>query len=98
MVVSRLFHTVVVVGAGIGVGCGGQSNTTNPPADEAPPPVVLAEDGGVIERPDAFWPNECASYAQFRCDRYTPLEGCRCDETAPTGPRRRRAPAGIRRA
>jgi hypothetical protein len=87
MVVSRLFHTVVVVGAGIGMGCGGQSNTTaDRPSDEALPPVVLAEDGGVLERPDVFWPNECASYAQFRCDRYSPLEGCGCDETAPNGP------------
>jgi hypothetical protein len=87
MVVGRLFHAVVVVGAGIGVGCGGQSRGSADSEPEAPlPPVVLAEDGGVISRPDAFWPNQCASYAQFLCDRYSPLEGCRCDETRPTGP------------
>jgi hypothetical protein len=87
MVVNRLFHTVVVVGAAIGVGCGGQSRTKDDGSvDGELPPVVLADDGGVIPRPDAFWPNQCASYAQFRCDRYSPLEGCRCDETAPAGP------------
>jgi hypothetical protein len=85
--VSRLFHSVVVVGASIGTGCGGQSHATaDPPAEGALPPVVIAEDGGLIPRPDAFWPNECASYAQFRCDRYSPLEGCRCDDTAPLTP------------
>lgn len=87
MVVSRLFHSVVVVGAGIGFGCGGQSQATaDRPAEKTLPPVVLAEDGGVVPRADAFWPHECATYAQFRCDRYSPLEGCRCDETAPAGP------------
>jgi hypothetical protein len=87
MAVNRLFHAVVVVGASIGVGCGGQSRVgADPPADEELPPVVLADDAGVIARPDAFWPNECLSYAQFRCERYSPLEGCRCDESAPLGP------------
>jgi hypothetical protein len=85
--VNRLFHTVVVVGAGIGMGCGGQSRATSDRSEEEElPPVVFADDGGVLPRPDAFWPKQCASYAQFRCDRYSPLEGCRCDETAPLGP------------
>lgn len=87
MVASRLFHALVVVGAGIGAGCGGQSRAkADRPANQELPPVVLADDGGVIPRPDVFWPNQCASYAQFRCDRYSPLESCRCDATAPTGP------------
>jgi hypothetical protein len=87
MVVSRLFHALVVVGAGIGSACGGQSRASaDRRGPDELPPVVLAEDGGVIPRSDAFWPNECASYAQFRCDRYAPLEGCRCDDAAPLGP------------
>ena len=86
-VAQRLFHTVVVIGAALGVGCGGNSRTrADEPEDEPLPPVVVAEDGGVVQPPDAFWPTECASYSQFRCDRYSPLEGCVCDRAAPLGP------------
>jgi len=87
MVVRRLFHTVVVIGAAAGTGCGGQSESAGAKQNDEPlPPVVIAGDGGVIERPDAFWPTECASYSQFRCDSYSPLEGCMCDISAPLGP------------
>lgn len=84
---QRLFHTVVVIGAAIGAGCGGHSSTSTRERDDEPlPPVVVAEDGGIVPHPDAFWPTECASYSQFRCERYRPLEGCVCDPEAPLGP------------
>jgi hypothetical protein len=86
-VARRLFHTVVVIGAAAGAGCGGQSQRATGETSEEPlPPVLIHGDGGVVELEDAFWPTECASYAQFRCERYSPLEGCVCDTGAPLGP------------
>lgn len=83
----RLFHSVVVVGSGIGLGCGAGERSVQRESDsEAVPPVVSASQGGAVGRSDAFWPAECATFSQFRCDNYSPLEGCFCDGSAPLGP------------
>ena len=84
---SRLFHTVVVVGAEFGTACGGNTEVgTGAAAHGAVPPVVTGAEGGIIPRADAFWPNACAHESQYRCANYAPLEGCVCDRSAPEGP------------
>ncbi len=39
--------------------------------------------GGTIVPPDLIWPSDCDAHFQYRCDDYTPLAGCLCDDTIP---------------
>jgi hypothetical protein len=80
---SRFFHTVVVLGAGVGTGCGARVQPGSATDSDTVPRVVPAEDGGVLSRADAFWPSRCQSEMQFRCTSYDPLEGCVCDSALP---------------
>jgi hypothetical protein len=83
---ARLFHAVVVVGAGVGTSCGARVDRASQESSGEVPPVVVATEGGALPRADAFWPSRCASESQFRCSSYEPLEGCLCDPSAPRTP------------
>ncbi len=68
---SRLFHTIVVVGASIG--CGG-SDATSVVASGGPAPLDAAR---------SLSPRDCASTAQYACD---PSGACACNVQAPQSP------------
>lgn len=87
---ERWFHTLVVVGASLG-GCGGK--TAEP--GEPPSPTSTggaAGAGGSAGRAGSAGlseprPSMCAAAAQFVCDDWVALSGCRCDPDAPVDAR-----------
>lgn len=86
---ERLFHTIVVVGAGLPLGCGGRAERSSDGAGgsaNVDPVISEAGFGGVLEPPGIFLPSACASYSQYRCESYSPLQGCVCDPSSPLGP------------
>jgi len=74
---ERWFHTLVVLGAGL-AGCGGSAVDEGGPA--ASDSGAARSDSGT-DAPSSS--RDCAAAAQFVCQDYATLAGCRCDPNAP---------------
>ncbi|MEO8184145.1 MAG: hypothetical protein ABI895_35445 [Deltaproteobacteria bacterium] len=100
--VSRLFHGVVVVGAGLG--CGGRAGDRDRPvAPSNPPPLDPAQNDPSpsvtpATQPGAPRPDNCVQPSQFSCESFAhypacayygvdcDLAQCACDATRPAVP------------
>jgi hypothetical protein len=81
----RLFHTIVVIGSGIGSACGGRSMDTQSTSGASG--VTSSASGAASSASGATssvsQPGECQYISQFRCDSYNPASNCRCDPSLP---------------
>lgn len=76
---ARFFHTIVVIGTGLGSGCGGRAADTDaPPAASTAGTAGAAGTAGMVSQP-----SDCQYVSQFRCDSYNPSSHCQCDSSLP---------------
>ncbi len=86
---SRLFHAIVVMGASAAA-CGGRAERAAQAGaggeGSVEPFTSLGGFAGASEPEGVFWPAACEHRGQYRCESYSPLQGCVCDPSLPASP------------